>query len=157
MGDNDTAAVFTAFVEEIGPRLKQSLIASLGGEAGREATADALTWAWEHWDRVETLSNPAGYLYRLAHNRTISAFHRRLRHGFSAAPVYEEPLVEPGLSAALGRLSPMQRTVVLLIHGFGWSYREVADHLGVAAGTVQTHAERAMAKLRKDLKVETDA
>ncbi len=157
MTDDETAAAFTEFVTDTGPRLKQSLIAALGGEAGREATADALTWAWEHWDRVESMSNPAGYLYRLARNRSISLLRRSPAYGSANAVAYEDPLVEPGLGAALARLSPMQRMVVLLIHGFGWTYREVADHLGVAVGTVQAHAERGMAKLRNDLKVESDA
>jgi hypothetical protein len=45
MPDDDPAQVLTEFVREIEPRLKQSLVAALGGEAGREATAEALAWA----------------------------------------------------------------------------------------------------------------
>lgn len=157
MTDDEAAAAFTTFVRENGPRLKQSLIAALGGEDGREATSEALTWAWEHWGKVETLENPVGYLYRLARNRSVSSFRRRLLVRTAEADPGKEPSVEPKLDAALSRLSEMQRMTVLLIHGFGWTYREVATHLGVATGTVQTHAERAMAKLRIDLRVETDA
>jgi RNA polymerase sigma factor (sigma-70 family) len=53
----------------------------------------------------------------------------------------------------LAELPERQRTAVLLIHGFGWTYAEVAEFLGVAVGTVQTHVERAMAKLRSVLEV----
>lgn len=153
----DTAEAFTTFVVENGPRLKQSLISALGGEMGREATSDALTWAWEHWDRIEMLDNPAGYLYRLARNRSVSYFRRRPNARFFSEISSDDPIVEPGLGPALARLSEMQRLTVLLIHGFGWTYREVADHLGVATGTVQIHAKRGMTKLRTDLKVDTDA
>lgn len=157
MHDDESSVAFTGFVQEVGPRLRQSLIAALGGEAGREATAEALAWAWENWDRLQRTHNPAGYLYRLGRNRGISALRRR-------RPVFplpdrlpDEPWVEPGLPAALSRLSETQRVAVLLIHSFGWTYREVADHLGIAAGTVQVHVHRGMSKLRHDLKVDVHA
>lgn len=155
--DDESSVAFTGFVREVGPRLRQSLIAAVGGEAGREATAEALAWAWENWDRLERMHNPAGYLYRLGRNRGISALRRR-------RPVFplpdrspDAPWVEPGLPAALARLSETQRVAVLLIHSFGWTYREVADHLGIAAGTVQVHVQRGIAKLRHDLKVDVHA
>lgn len=47
---------FHRFVKETGPRLKQALIASFGRELGRETTADALGYAWEHWDRINARS-----------------------------------------------------------------------------------------------------
>jgi DNA-directed RNA polymerase specialized sigma24 family protein len=152
---DDTA--FTVFVRENEPRLRQSLIAALGGEVGREATAEALAWAWEHWSRIEAMDNPVGYLYRLGKNRGVSVFRRQ--------PVFPLPepaggdggWVEPALPAAMGRLSQAQRVTVLLIHAFGWTYREVAEHLGVSQGTVQVHVGRALARLRHELKVENDA
>jgi hypothetical protein len=42
----------------------------------------------------------------------------------------------------------------LLLHGYGWHMTEVAETLGVAKSTVQTHAERGMRKLRHKLGVE---
>jgi len=59
----------------------------------------------------------------------------------------------PGLPAALHRLSRAQRTVVVLLHCFDWSQAEVAELLGVARGSVQTHDERALGKLRRALGV----
>ena len=145
--DDGVAGAFSEFVHRTGPRLKQSLIASLGGDAGREATAVALSWAWEHWDNVRTMDNPGGYLYRLGRNQGLSSWRRAAR----PLPVIdmsgEDPMVEPALEAALADLSEQQRMAVLLIHGFGWTYREVADHLGVRIGTVQTHVNRGMARL----------
>lgn len=151
-------AAFTSFVKSTGPRLKQALIAALGGEAGREATSEALTWAWEHWAVVETMSNPAGYLYRVGRNRGLSSFRKRPRVGAGRdLSTTEDHLVEPGLASALARLSETQADGGLLIHGFGWTYREVATHLGIAVGSVQTHVDRAMNRLRRDLKVQINA
>jgi hypothetical protein len=44
---------FSVFFREVEPRLRHALVASCGFEAGREAAADALAYAWEHWDRVQ--------------------------------------------------------------------------------------------------------
>ena len=57
---------FTAFVEDVEPKLKIALCANFGKDLGMEATAEALAFAWEHWDRVSSTANPAGYLYGVA-------------------------------------------------------------------------------------------
>ena len=56
---------FTAFATDVGSRLRIALSARFGPELGAEATADALLYAWQHWERVRGLKNPAGYLYRV--------------------------------------------------------------------------------------------
>ncbi len=144
-------ATFTRFVTEVQPRLRRALTARYGAERGREATADALAWAWEHWDRVEGLDNPAGYLYRIGYRRAIRS--RRPLRLIVAPAVSEDPIVEPELDHALTRLTERQRTAVLLIHGFGWTHREVADMLGITIPSVQKHAERGLSKLQHALGV----
>ena len=64
--------------------------------------------------------------------------------------------MEPGLLAALARLSPRQREVVVLVDAFEWTHREVADLLGIRASSVQTHLERGLARLRAALGVSED-
>jgi DNA-directed RNA polymerase specialized sigma24 family protein len=44
---------------------------------------------------------------------------------------------------------------VFLVHGHQWSLSEVATLLEISKGTVQTHMERGMERLRRELKVET--
>ena len=58
-----TEGAVAAFVREVEPRLRQALVATYGPVDGREATVDALSWAWEHWDRLRDVRNPGGYLY----------------------------------------------------------------------------------------------
>ncbi len=148
---------FADFFREIEPRLRRSLIAALGGETGREAAAEALAWAWEHWARVQGMENPGGYLFRLGRNRGLSMLRRRPAFSLPRDLSGDSPWFEPGLPPALARLPERQRVAVLLIHGFSWTYREVAAHLGVEISTVQSHVERGMARLRHQLKVGTDA
>jgi RNA polymerase sigma factor (sigma-70 family) len=61
--------------------------------------------------------------------------------------------VEPGLLTALASLPERQRLTVVLVHVEGWTLREVAELLGLSIPTVQKHAERGMASLRRTLKI----
>ena len=54
---------FVEFVETNEGRLRHALTAALGLEAGKDAAAEALAYGWEHWERVEAMANPVGYLY----------------------------------------------------------------------------------------------
>ncbi len=66
------------------------------------------------------------------------------------------PHVEPGLPAALARLSDKQRLAVVLVHAFDWSRHEAAQVMGSRVSTVDTHLARGLRKLRSELGVEID-
>ena len=150
MGDE-----FSGFFADVEPGLRRAFVARYGPERGREATSEALVYAWEHWPRVRAMEQPIGYLYRVGQSRT-----RRWRLGrrdaFPAPPAAEIPWVEPGLPHALNGLSERQRVAVVLVCGFGWQLREVAELRGVKTTTVQNHVDRGLAKLRVDLEVIDD-
>ncbi len=145
---------FTVFVRETEPRLKIALCCAFGREIGLEATADALAYGWEHWARVRAVENPAGYLWGVGRHWARRELARRKASRvrlFESVVVDGQPWIEPGLPGALGRLSERQRAAVLLVHGFEWTFAEVADLLGVSVSSVQTHVERGMARLRRRL------
>lgn len=143
---------FEAFVKETEPRLHDALSASLGSDLGREATAEALAFAWENWDKVVSMDNPAGYLYVMGRDRGRKMSRRRT---VVLLPVEEArtPWVEPGLVDALARLPERQRVVVMLLYCFDWTMSEAAEFLGVGKSTVQSYAERGLSKLRSSLGV----
>ena len=143
---------FTEFVAAIEPRLRQALTAAFGPDLGREATAEALAYGWEHWERLAPMDNPVGYLYRVG--RSAASRWNRPARMFPAVDRATTPWIEPGLADAVGSLSEKQRTVVLLLHAYDWTMTEVAEALGVAKSTVQNHADRAMKRLRRTLKVD---
>lgn len=146
---------FTRFVKETEPRLSYALAAAYGIETGAEATADALGWAWEHWDRVRSMTNPAGYLYRVGQSKARGYFRPRVL--FPEVAPMGEPSVTPELPAALDQLSKNQRVAVVMIHGLGYTEREVADLVGISRWSVRTHNERGLSKLRSALGVTIDA
>ena len=163
IGESSPPAELERFVKETGPRLKQALIASCGGEMGREATAEALGYAWANWSRIQEMDNPAGYVYQVGRNWAGRAKRRQARRSrLETVAAWgvghsEIPLVEPGLLPALGKLSERQRIAAVLVHGFGWSLTEVAELMGLSVGSAQKHTERGLSKLRRALGAEVDA
>jgi DNA-directed RNA polymerase specialized sigma24 family protein len=141
---------YERFFAEAEPKLRRSLVAAMGGDAGRSATFEALSWAWENWPKVESMRNPVGYLYRLGRN---TGRRRVQRVEFFAPNEMQLPWIEPSLPRALGTLSEKQRICVVLIHGYEWTFREVADLLGTSISTIQSHVDRGLAKLRRELEV----
>ena len=153
-----TAIVFESFADDARARLRRALIARYGPELGSEATAEAMAYAWQHWDRVGHMDNAVGYLYRVA--QTTVRRHHRWRHTLALPPERPQPDfadeqggrgAELGLPDALARLRPDERVAVVLVHGHAWGYQEVADLLGVPVSTVRNHVHRGLSRLRESL------
>jgi DNA-directed RNA polymerase specialized sigma24 family protein len=144
---------FDRFLRLTEPRLRLALMSTYGFEEGREATAEALAWAWEHRDRLVEINYPVRYLYRVGQSRVRR---RKLRLPF-ARTVWAEPRIEPELMGALRQLSERQRVAVVLVHGYAWTLAEVAELLELKVPTVQTHLERGLSRLRSLLEVTPDA
>jgi len=138
----DTA--FAAFAAEAEPRLRRALAGARARDEVPDAVAEALTYAWEHWDEVTAMDNPCGYLYRVALSRS------RSRRALDLPPPAEVglPEIEPDLVPALLALTDAQRSAVWLTKACGWTYRETSEALGISSSAVGTHVERAMAALR---------
>jgi DNA-directed RNA polymerase specialized sigma24 family protein len=141
---------FEAFFRESEPRLRRALVAAYGPEDGRDAAAEALAYAWEHWERLQDVANLPGYLFRVAQSRR----RRRRPPVLRDTPGWAEHRFEPGLPGALAALSQRQRLAVVLVHGYGCTLREVSELTGIRPTTVQNHAARGLARLRAKLGVD---
>jgi RNA polymerase sigma-70 factor (ECF subfamily) len=149
---------FRAFCAEVEPRLRRALVAAYGADLGSDAAADALAWAWEHFDRVEPMANPAGYLWRVGQSSIRRALRGRTERW--VAPPDDaggdrtgDHVYEPALAAALAGLTDRQRAAVLLVHGYGYTLAEAADVLGCRVRTLRNHLDRGLAKVRRALGV----
>jgi DNA-directed RNA polymerase specialized sigma24 family protein len=147
---------FETFVHTAAPRLQRAFVAAYGSERGHEAAAEALGYAWEHWKRIATMDNPLGYLFRVGQSRTRPRKRLPLARMWTPAGASGDALVEPGLQDAMAELSESQRIAVVLVHGYAWTLREVAELIDVSVSTVQTHVDRALVKLRAALEVVED-
>lgn len=146
---------FAAFLAEHEPRVQRALVATHGVLEGRSAAQAAMTWAWEHWDRVGKLSNVGGYLYRVG---MTAATRSRPRDVVTDHPMIDsvssEFGVDPDVLAALDALSPQQRAAVVLVHGHGYTLRDAGEVLGLNPSTVRIHVRRGLTKLRRILEVQ---
>lgn len=145
---SDDEDAFGALLRDVEPRLRRSLVAAYGPEAGREAAADALAWAWEHRGRMATVSNQAGYLWRVAQT---SARRRRRGRRFE---VTVDGMTEPAgdlpasagwdadLVAALRRLTMHQRVAVVLVDAYGYHLSEAAAALDCSVSSLRNHLTR---------------
>ena len=145
----DSLPDFDAFVKATEPRLSRALAAAYGFEDGQDATAEALAYAFEHWERLQHIANLPGYLFRVGQTRG----RRRRQPVLFAVPDTRDHSFEPGLPAALAGLTQRQRVAVVLIHGYSYTLREVAELTGIRQTTVQNHLNRGLARLRSTLGV----
>jgi DNA-directed RNA polymerase specialized sigma24 family protein len=149
---NRLAVSFEVFFREVEPKLRRALVAKHGAIRGREATAEALSWAWEHQDQLSAIRNPIGYLYRVGSTRT-----RPKPRLIPFLREREESLAyEPQLGLLLLGLPQQQRVATVLIHGYGYTLIETASLMGIKPTTVQNHASRGLEKLRRGLGVSID-
>lgn len=144
---------FEEFVRLAEPKLRRAFVACCGIDGAPDATAEALAYGWQHWDRLRAMDNTLGYLYRVGRSRTRP----RRRLAMPSPVLLELPEVEPALIAALLELPDTQRTAVWLVHACQWRYKEVAEAMQVSVTAVGTHVSRALQRLRVQLEVESRA
>lgn len=122
-----------------------------------EVAQEAFLKLWERWERVRHLEDPESYLYRTALNlyrnrvrRTGLALRRLVR---AAPPVDPTEAVDDRdvVIRALGRLTPRQRSALVLVDLLEMTSDEAARALGVRPATVRVLAARARTTLRQEL------
>jgi RNA polymerase sigma factor (sigma-70 family) len=113
---------------------------------------------WWRWPLVRRLDRPGDYARKVLVNRHRSLRRRALVEARYAARVrIEEAQPFDGhedaavLVAALRRLSPRQRAVVVLRFQEDLSVAEVARLLGTSVSAVKSTSNRALARLRSQL------
>ena len=116
-----------------------------------EVTQEAFARALDRWTAVSAMRRPDRWVLKVASNMIIDHIRKTRR---------ETPL-DPGIKAAvpdqveeiwvrwnLDRLTPMQRTSILLHHRDGWRIDEIANLIDRSRETVRTHLRLARRHLR---------
>jgi RNA polymerase sigma-70 factor (sigma-E family) len=157
-GDRD--AEFTAFATTAQAELGRMAWLLTGDvHLAAELVQTALVRTYTAWPRARA-GDPLAYARRVLANARIDLWRRRRREVLVAPDdVPHQATADAGatvehrdeLVRALAELSPQQRRVVVLRYLVGLSEREVADDLGVSAGTVKTQASRGLHRLRASL------
>ncbi len=133
-------------------------------EDAEDAAQEAFLVALKRLDDCRRPSRFGGWLMTIVRNRSNNLVRREALRAmdpipFSARSNSPTPEREAELSelrdeiaAALAELPEVQRQIVLLHDLEGWRHREIAQRLGLPAGTVRSHLHYARKSLRKLLK-----
>lgn len=156
VGDDETSEEFTRFVEGPARRLRLVLIAHFGPEVGNDAASHALSYAWQHWSRVKTMTNPVGYLYRVGQSAARRDVHRQRIPRLPPVPSARTQEIDVDLPRALARLSAQQRVAVVLVHAYGWTLDEASIAMEISVSTLRNHLNRGLHRLRRLLEDHDD-
>ncbi|MBN1337101.1 MAG: sigma-70 family RNA polymerase sigma factor [Deltaproteobacteria bacterium] len=143
------------------PLVHRFSLRMLGNEEdARDATQETMVKVLRHLDRYDPSRRFATWVFGIARNTCIDEHRRRLRRRTSP----EVETVDPAdgafertereqraarLLAALQRLPPRYREILLLYHFELLKYREIADILHLPLGTVMNRIFRARSRLRE--------
>lgn len=155
------------FVDDLDGRYRQALLVYVlhlvNGDRhmAEDVVQETLLRAWQHAE-VLTSDHPGPWLYTVAHNLAVSAYHRRRPAPPAEVPIEEQTLTatDDGIdrvllawetSEALGGLSPDHRRVIIELFYRQRSVAETAEALGVPSGTVRSRCFYALRALRAAL------
>jgi RNA polymerase sigma-70 factor, ECF subfamily len=152
------APSFEDFFRDRHERLLRALYLVTGNrQEAEEVMQDAFLAVWERWDRVGSMEDPTGYLYRTAMNRFRSRLRRATRaarravglaEGGDAFAAADE---RDALARALATLPDRQRAAVVLTELLGYASEDAGRILGVKAASVRALASQGRAALRSRL------
>lgn len=154
---------FREFMHGRWPAMVRLAYALTGDQGHAEDVAQAaFARAYASWPKVRRTGNPEAYVRRIVVNENRNRFRKqrvaeRLTDtppepgagsgpGTDATSQYDE---RSALMAALRRLGPRQRAVVVLRYWLGLTEAEAAAELNCSVGTVKSQASRALATLRQ--------
>jgi|SRR5205823_13115876 len=153
---------FRDFMHSRWPAMVRLAYALTGDQGHAEDVAQAaFARAYAFWPKVRRTGNPEAYVRRIVINENRNRFRRpRVAERLTDAPEsaradtasadttrqYDE---RSALMAALQRLGPRQRAVVVLRYWLGLTEAEAAAELNCSVGTVKSQASRALATLRQ--------
>ncbi|MFB9235242.1 SigE family RNA polymerase sigma factor [Plantactinospora siamensis] len=156
--DDEARQRFADFVASRTPALMRTAQLLTGDRhAAEDLLQVALARTLIRW-RFLRDDNPEGYVRRVMYREQVSWWRRLARYReISAAqraePATPDPAADADLRlamrAALLRLPPAQRTVLVLRYYEDLTETQVAEELGCSVGTVRSRTHRAVARLRQ--------
>ncbi len=154
-GRVDAGRTFDTLFEEEHERLFKALYFVTGDrQDAEELMQDAFLKLWERWDRIHTIDDPVGYLFRVALNgfrmrrrRTAMAVRKTLPVA-EQRDAYRDADMRADVRQLLTGLTTRQRAALLLVDLFGYSSEQAASILGVGASTVRSLATQGRQALR---------
>jgi RNA polymerase sigma-70 factor (ECF subfamily) len=139
-----------------------ALCLRLCADAGRaeDLVQEVFLRVWQKIDSYEGRSRFSTWLYRLAVNRVTDVMRVELRRSLQELPealaeeraaVHRESQARLDLETAIRALPPGARLVFVLHDVEGYSHEDIAEMIGISAGTSKSQLHRARRLLRERL------
>lgn len=159
-GDVDAFSALTAGLSSRLYRTARLILRN--DDRAADAVQDALLQAWLDLRGLRDADRFEAWLHRLLVRACYRAAKRQRTHdvaeiqlspegGPAVADVQRSTALHDQLERGFMRLSPDQRSVIVLHHYLGMSLQETAEIVGVPLGTVQSRINRATQKMRAAL------
>ena len=156
-GDDSYVSYVTARL----PALQRAAFLLCGGDVHRadDVVQATITRLYQHWKRVSRSDNIDAYVHRMLVHAVVD----ERRHSWSRVQLGGRPMEAVGgdphsgvdergsLVAALRRLPPRQRAVLVMRFLLDRPIEEVAEALNCSAGTVKSQSSRGLETLRSML------
>jgi len=145
---------FTAFWRAERDHLYRALCLTVGdADLAADSVDEAMARAWQRWNRIGAYERPEAWVFRVAHNASVSWRRKRARRPVRPIEELDQPVIDgvgdPDLLAAVQELPPGLRATVVLRFLLDWPADQVAEALGIAPGTVRSRTHRALEKLQQ--------
>jgi RNA polymerase sigma-70 factor (sigma-E family) len=162
---------FRDFMHGRWPAMVRLAYALTGDQGHAEDVAQtAFARAYASWPKVRRTGNPEAYVRRIVINENLNRFRKHrvaerltdtlpdsvsgalpgsLAGSLSGSDATRQYDDRSALIAALQRLGPRQRAVIVLRYWLDLTEAEIAAALGCSVGTVKSQAARALATLRQ--------
>lgn len=147
---------FVAFVDAALPWLRRTAFLIVGDWHDAEDVAQTvLLNLYRRWPQIRSSASPWGYAHAAVVNAAISELRRPHRRERPVDPMPERGRTDPAwlvddtVTAALMKLAPKQRAVVVLRYIEDLDITRTATVLGISEGTVKSQAARGLDSLRQ--------
>jgi RNA polymerase sigma-70 factor (ECF subfamily) len=168
MSESRDQTVLADLYDRYGGRVYGYLLLMLSSHSETEdAMQEVFCRIWERGLAGHAIDNPAGYLFRAAHNEACSRMRRRWRRWFrfgqageqvpfldAADPVVDKTADREAIAHALTQLPVRQREVVALKVFQDLTFGEIAEALDISPNTAASRYRYALGKLEVLLRKE---
>jgi RNA polymerase sigma factor (sigma-70 family) len=144
------------FAHESEMLLRRLWLVTRDRQEAEDLVQDAFIVVLERWERVQTMDDPTGYLYRVAFNawrkrarRAARALQRLVSRPAGPQDHFASAEARTMIGSALESLTPRQRAALVLTELLEMTSEEAASVLGVRPVTVRVLSSQARASMRE--------
>lgn len=153
---------FTRLVDQYWNNLYGQAMAYLkDSHKAQDVVQEVFLTIWKNRRSLSDIERPEHYLYRMARNRILSEFRKKLvipipdnieqLQTASDSPADEQlaaKQLQELVQTVVDQMPPQRRTVFELSRQEGLKYEEIAARLGISRETVKGHMVKALAQMR---------